>query len=131
MADPSLVLHRRFGDAIVAAFGPDFAGADPVVRPSDHADFQANGAMALAKRVGRPPREVADALVAQVELDDVADSIEVSGPGFVNVTLKREFLAGELDGLVDDQRLGVRPAEHLETIVIDYSAPNLAKEMHI
>src|SRR5438034_9305505 len=110
MADPSLVLHRRFEDAIVAAFGPDLAGVDPVVRPSDHADFQANGAMALAKRVGRSPRDVAETLVAHVELDDVADAVEVSGPGFVNVTLKPAFLAGELDRLVDDQRLGVRPA---------------------
>src|SRR5437870_3522842 len=122
MADPSLVLQRRFEDAIVAAFGPDLAGVDPVARPSDHADFQANGAMALAKRVGRPPREVAEALVTQVELDDIADTVEVSGPGFVNVTLKSAFLAAALDGLVDDRRLGVRPAEHLETIVIDYSA---------
>ena len=58
MADPSLVLQRRFEDAIVAAFGPELAGTDPVIRPSDHADFQANAAMALAKRVSRPPRGV-------------------------------------------------------------------------
>src|SRR5213080_4226838 len=113
MADPSLVLERRFGDGIVAAFGDELAGADPVIRPSEHADFQANGAMALGKRLGRPPREVAEAIVAAAELDDVCEAVEVAGPGFINLTLKPEFIQTELDALVDDARLGVRPAEHV------------------
>src|SRR4051812_37560483 len=124
MADPSLVLQRRFEDAITAAFGPDLAGTDPVIRPSDHADYQANAAMALAKRLGRPPREVAEAIIAHADLDDVAGTVEIAGPGFVNITLRPEFLQRELDTLADDERLGVPASAQTETVVVDYSGPN-------
>ena len=85
------------------------APVDPVVRPSDRADAQANGALALAKQLGRSPRDVADAVVAAADLGGKA-TLEVAGPGFINVTFDDSFLIEQLDALADDDRLGVRMA---------------------
>jgi len=127
MPDASSVLLQR----LQAAFDTVVPGADPVLRVSDRADFQANGALALAKQVGRPPREMAEEVVAAASLDDICSDVEVSGPGFINLTLSDGFIAGQLSTLSADPRLGVAEVERPETIVIDYSAPNVAKEMHV
>src|SRR5262245_10232501 len=128
MTDPLEAIAQRLRPAFERVAGrPD---VDPVVRPSDRADCQANGALALAKMLGRNPRDVAGEIVAGADLDGVADA-EVAGPGFINLTLRPEFV-GELVGdVAADPRLGVAPAVHPERVVIDYSAPNVAKEMHI
>jgi len=105
--------------------------ADPTVRPSDRADAQINGALPLAKRIGSNPREIAQAVVDSGALDGVASELEVAGPGFVNVTFASEFLADQLGEVAVDERLGVVPAAVAQTVVIDYSAPNVAKEMHV
>ena len=130
MADPSVVLSERFAGAL-AALDESLRGADPVVRRSDRADYQVNGSMALAKRTGRPPRDLAQDLVDRVELADIAHPPEIAGPGFINVTLQDAFLARALAETAADPRLGVTPAATTETVVIDYSAPNVAKEMHV
>ena len=127
MPDASRVLLQR----LQAAFDTVAPGADPVLRASDRADFQANGALALAKQLGRPPRQVADEVVAAADLDDICSVVEVSGPGFINLTLSDEFIAAQVAALSADPRLGVPAVAHPETIVIDYSAPNVAKEMHV
>ncbi|HJZ01401.1 MAG TPA: arginine--tRNA ligase, partial [Streptosporangiaceae bacterium] len=88
MADPQQVLAQRVHAAIVASFGPDFGDADPVIRPSSFADFQANAALPLGKRLGRPPREVAAELASRLEVSDVCEPPEVSGPGFINFRLR-------------------------------------------
>jgi arginyl-tRNA synthetase len=129
-SSPAQVITDRFREAMGAAFGPDFAAADPVIRPSQFADLQANVALALAKRLGSNPREVAARLVAALEIDDVAGTPEISGPGFVNVTLRPEWLAAQVTALSGDERLGV-PTERRQVVPIDYSAPNVAKEMHV
>jgi arginyl-tRNA synthetase len=126
MADLVAFLAARLQPAF-DAFEP---GADPVVRPSDHADFQANGVLPLAKRLGRNPREVAVQVAAAAGLDGVA-AVEIAGPGFLNLTLSDGFLAEQAAAMAADERLGVSPTPQPETVVVDYSAPNVAKEMHV
>ncbi len=127
MLDASGVLAER----LRTAFDAVSPGADPVLRVSDRADYQANGALALAKHLGTPPRQVAEAVVAAASLGDVCSEIEISGPGFINLTLSDEFVARQVAALSLHPRLGVEPAVRPETVVIDYSSPNVAKEMHV
>lgn len=110
--------------AMAARFGPDMASEDPVLRRSDHADFQSNAAMKLAKRVGVSPRDFATAVAEELEGAVELASVEVAGPGFLNLTLSDEWLAS-LVGPVE------APAESGATVVVDYSSPNVAKEMHV
>ncbi len=129
MADPLHLLAQRFSDAFAAVAG---APVDPVVRPSEHADAQVNGSLAVAKSVGRSPRDVANEVLAHVGgLDDMCESIEVAGPGFLNVVFSAGFLADQLRAAVTDEHLGVRSASTAQNVVVDYSAPNVAKEMHV
>ena len=107
------------------------APADPTVRPSDRADAQINGALALAKRLGANPRDLAQQVVDSGVLTDVATDLEVAGPGFINVTFSSSFLESQLAAVVGDGRLGVEPASDPKIVVVDYSAPNVAKEMHV
>jgi arginyl-tRNA synthetase len=127
MPDLRAAVSLRFQPAF-DAFEPD---ADPVVRWSDRADLQVNGVLALAKRLQRKPRELAQEIVAAVELDDLCSTVEVSGPGFVNLTLRTDAITARLAALSGDPRLGVDQTESPEVVVVDYSAPNVAKEMHV
>ena len=104
--------------------------ADPVVRPSDRADAQVNGALPLAKALGRNPREVAEEIIATGALDGVCSSVEVAGPGFVNLVFSDDFLSGLAADAARHERLGLATSDP-RTVVIDYSAPNVAKEMHV
>jgi arginyl-tRNA synthetase len=131
MADPQEVLATRVRAAVSAAFGAEHAGADPLIRPSQFGDFQANVALPLAKSLGRPPRQVAEQIVANLDLTGVCDQVEVSGPGFINLTLASDWIAGQASGLLADQRLGVRSADPAVKVVVDYSGPNVAKELHV
>src|SRR5271169_4739791 len=131
MADPQQVLAQRVHDAIVASFGPDYGDADPVIRPSSFADFQANVALPLGKRLGRPPREVAAELASRLDVSDVCEPPEVSGPGFINFRLRDEWIADQASHMLDDPRLGLEPVARPQTVVVEYSSPNIAKEMHV
>jgi len=132
MADPQQVLARRVHDAIVASFGPDYGDADPLIRPSSFADFQANVALPLGKRLGRPPREVAAELAARLDVADMCAEPEVSGPGFINLTLRDDWIAAQASQMLDDPaRLGLAPTASPQTVVVEYSSPNVAKEMHV
>lgn len=130
MADPQEVLSRRVQSALGAAFGPEFADTDPVIRPSQFADYQANAALALAKRLGRKPREVSAAIMEHLDVSDICRDVEVSGPGFINLTLREDWIADQARQLLDDARVGV-PLQDRLNIPLDYSAPNVAKEMHV
>ena len=101
-----------------------------MLRSSQFADVQVNAALALAKRVGEAPREVAAKIVKHLDLEGVCAKVEVSGPGFLNLTLDNDWIAGEVTRLAADVRLGV-PVVAGQRIPIDYSAPNVAKEMHV
>jgi arginyl-tRNA synthetase len=128
VTDPLLLLAARLQPAFDAVAGSP--GTDPVVRPSDRADAQANGALALAKQLGRSPREVAADVVAAADLVGVA-AVEIAGPGFINLTLDPGFIAALVAEVAADDALGIEPAANPERVVVDYSAPNVAKEMHI
>ena len=93
MVAPADVIAPKVSAAIAAALGPQYRDADPVLRPSQYADIQVNAALALAKKVGRPPRDVAADIVAQLDLDAECSSVEVSGPGFLNLVLRDTWLA--------------------------------------
>ena len=134
MHTPVAILTSRLQSATEMVLGEDHRGADPVLRRSTSpafGDFQANAAMALAKKVGRQPRELAQAIVDALDVDDVCSSVEVAGPGFINLTMRDEALARAAQSLVADERLGVATAGTTQTFVIDYSHPNVAKEMHV
>jgi arginyl-tRNA synthetase len=131
MSDPKILLAQRLGSAVVAAFGPDAADVDPMVRRSERADYQADLAMGLAKTLKRAPRQVAEEVVAKLEVSDLCERVEIAGPGFINLTLSAGFLANEATALARDVRLGVPVAQRREKVILDYSAPNVAKEMHV
>ncbi|MCX5269338.1 arginine--tRNA ligase [Streptomyces sp. NBC_00199] len=125
------LVHQRLANALSATL-PE-AGADPLLRRSDRADFQANGILALAKKAKANPRELATQVVANVVSGEVIREIEVSGPGFLNVTVTDEAITRNLaERYADDTaRLGVPHAARPGTTVIDYAQPNVAKEMHV
>lgn len=128
MTDPQLVLTERVRQALGSAFGSEYATEDPLIRPSQFADYQANVALSLAKRLRRAPREVAQAIADHLDTSDV--SVEVSGPGFLNLTLRDGWIAEQAGDRLLDDRLGV-PQSAPQTVIVDYSAPNAAKEMHV
>ena len=129
MSDPLHILSTRLQAAFEAVAGR--AGVDPVIRPSEHADAQANGALALAKELGTKPREVAEAVLAACgDLTDICSSVEIAGPGFLNIVLSNEFLADLAASTAASERLGIETVTP-RRIVVDYSAPNVAKEMHV
>lgn len=130
MPSPSCVLTPLVADAVRAAFGDDFRDEDPVLRPSQFADVQANAALALAKRVGLPPRDTALRIVEHLDVAAVCSSVQVSGPGFINFVLGEDWIAAQAGAMAADKRLGV-PLLPAERIPVDYSAPNVAKEMHV
>ena len=94
-------------------------------------DYQANFAMALGKQLNKKPQELAAEVVARLDVADLCQPPEVAGPGFINLRLKDEWLVERLTAAVNDPRLGVEPAARPRTYVIDYSAPNVAKPMHV
>ena len=106
-------------------------GAATALRPSQHADLQVDGVLALARALGRPPREVAEEVVArawQLGLADLCESAEVAGPGFINLTLSGEFLANELRNMsLDPATLGVQPANPPKKAVVDYAGTERRK----
>ncbi|MCH0541370.1 arginine--tRNA ligase [Streptomyces sp. MUM 203J] len=130
---PSLAstVQQRLADALSAAL-PEAGAADPLLRRSDRADFQANGILALAKKLKGNPRELAAKVVGALPSADAAlKDVEVSGPGFLNITISDRAILETLAARAADDRLGVPLAEKPGTTVIDYAQPNVAKEMHV
>ncbi|MEV5349679.1 arginine--tRNA ligase [Streptomyces achromogenes] len=125
-------VQQHLASALSATL-PEAAGADPLLRRSDRADFQANGILALAKKAKANPRELATEVVGRVVTGDVIQDVEVSGPGFLNITLADKAITENLAARYADDtgRLGVPTAADPGTTVIDYAQPNVAKEMHV
>ncbi|SES36756.1 arginine--tRNA ligase [Actinokineospora terrae] len=131
--DVGLELGARVAGALRRGLGLEITPAEAVIRPStrEGVDYQCNAAMSLAKKIGKAPREVAEAIVAHLDSADLLEVPEVAGPGFINLRLRDEWLAGRVGALVGDTRLGVAPVEQPRRFALDYSSPNVAKEMHI
>ncbi|GAC13429.1 arginine--tRNA ligase [Aliiglaciecola lipolytica] len=125
------VLLDRFKAALINIGAPENSPA-PLAKSTraEFGEYQFNGAMALAKILKQKPRDIAEKIVAAVELDDIAEKLEVAGPGFINIHLKSQWLGEQLLEAYNDERLGVEKQQS-QTIVVDYSSPNLAKEMHV
>ncbi|AAW85334.1 arginyl-tRNA synthetase [Aliivibrio fischeri ES114] len=125
------LINDKVSQALEAAGAP--AGSPAAVRQSAKAqfgDYQANGVMGVAKRLGTNPREFAQKVLDVLDLDGIASKTEIAGPGFINIFLSEEFLAKQAEAALADERLGVAKEEQ-QNIVADYSAPNVAKEMHV
>ncbi|MFF1561167.1 arginine--tRNA ligase [Streptomyces sp. NPDC058279] len=129
---PSLAssVDQRVADALASAL-PEAGAVDPLLRRSDRADFQANGILALAKKAKANPRELAADVVGAIPTGDLIQEIEVSGPGFLNITITDRAIIETLAARAADDRLGVPYAANAGTTVIDYAQPNVAKEMHV
>lgn len=126
------LLTDKVKAAMLAAGVP--ADCEPMVAPAKKAgfgDYQANGAMAAAKKMGLPPRELATRILEHLALGDMAQQVEIAGPGFINIHLSDRWLGQHLSAAVSDPRLGIGSTNNRQTVVVDYSGPNLAKEMHV
>ncbi|MFG3208980.1 arginine--tRNA ligase [Streptomyces tendae] len=125
-------VQQQLASALTAT-RPEAAGADPLLRRSDRADYQANGILALAKKAKANPRELATEVVAHITTgDELIKDVEVSGPGFLNITVADRAITANLAArLADGERLGVPLNQDAGTTVVDYAQPNVAKEMHV
>jgi arginyl-tRNA synthetase len=127
-------LTNQLDRAIVAALGDDYAGTDPLLVLSSNpkfGDYQANMVMGLAKKLGQQPRQIAQSIVDNLDVAEVCEPPQIAGPGFINFTVKPSYLATQLQAMQLDERLGVPTAEKPQQVVIDFSSPNIAKEMHV
>jgi len=127
-------LKTRFTQACVSAFGEEFASFDPSVtngKDPKFGDYQCNAALGLTKQLKQQPRQIADRIIEHLQIDDLCDRPTIDGPGFINVKLKLAYLEARLTEIQTDPRLGILPTEHPERVIVDFSSPNIAKEMHV
>ncbi len=128
------ILEERISTAMAAAAGCDDCAA--IVRPTTDpkfGDYQANGVMALAKKIKADPRKLAEDVVKNLDVDDICEPPEIAGPGFINLRLKADFLADRLLQInaAPENRLGIEQTGQPKTTVVDFSGPNIAKQMHV
>ena len=134
MTDILPTLTDRFSQALTTAFGQKLNGTDPLVVPASNpkfGDYQSNVALSLAKPLKKSPRDIAQAIIDAVQLDDMAEIPTIAGPGFINIKLKTDYLQQQLNLIKTDSRIGASLAKEPERIVVDFSSPNIAKEMHV
>jgi arginyl-tRNA synthetase len=127
-------LKAKIETALVTAFGPELAGTDPVLVPTSNpkfGDYQVNVAMSLSKRLGQNPRAIAETIIANLDVSDLFETPEIAGPGFINLRYLPAFLNTQIATMQSDDRLGIPPVVTPQRVVVDFSSPNIAKEMHV
>lgn len=127
-----ILLSDKIRQAMIAAGAPD--DCEALIKPSakvQFGDYQANGIMAAAKKMAMNPRQLAENVLSHLAISDIADKIEIAGPGFINIFLKTEYIAHLTQSAWQDNKLNLTLAQQAQRVVVDYSAPNVAKEMHV
>ncbi|MEL6602421.1 MAG: arginine--tRNA ligase [Cyanobacteria bacterium J06614_10] len=127
-------LKTRVQAALVAAFGDEHGTTDPLLVTTNNpkfGDFQANVAMSLAKPLKNNPRAIATKIVENLDVSDFCETPAIAGPGFINFTLKTDYLEQQLKAMQESDRLGIAKVDPPQKIIVDYPSPNIAKEMHV
>lgn len=127
-------LKIQFTQALIAAFGPDFREIKPMVFPASNpkfGDYQCNVSLSLSKQLGKQPRAIAQKILDNLDISGICQTPTIAGPGFINLTVKPAYLEARLSEIQNDSRLGVEPAKKPQRVIVDFSSPNIAKEMHV
>ena len=133
---PSILtqLNHHFAQALAGQFADDVTLPTPLVVSASNpkfGDFQCNIALPLAKQLGQQPRVIAAEIIAKMDLTGICEPLTIAGPGFINLKLLPEYLVQQLISIESDERLGVAPIAQVERLIVDFSSPNIAKEMHV
>ncbi|MFN9939260.1 MAG: arginine--tRNA ligase, partial [bacterium] len=127
-------LKIKLQQALAAAFGADYTQVDPILVPASNpkfGDFQANVALSLSKKLGMQPIAIATAIVEKLDVSEICEPPEIAGPGFINLKLQTYYLEAQLNAINTDPRLGVPKVQNPQKEIVDFSSPNIAKEMHV
>jgi arginyl-tRNA synthetase len=127
-------LKLKLTQALVAAFGTDYTNTDPILVSASNpkfGDYQANVALSLSKKLGKQPRIIAGEIVSKLDVSDICEPPEIAGPGFINLKLQTSYLEAQLNAIQIDARLGIPTATNPQKQIVDFSSPNIAKEMHV
>lgn len=127
-------LKTKFQQALIAAFGTDYAEVDPMLVSASNpkfGDYQSNAALGLSKQLKQSPRAIAEKIIQHLEIAEICLTPEIAGPGFINLTIKPEYLEAQVNAIQTDPSLGISPTKNPERIIVDFSSPNIAKEMHV
>ncbi len=127
-------LKDSVSQALVSAFGTELADTDPLLAPTNNpkfGDYQSNVALSLAKPLKQNPRAIAQSIIDQLQVEDICETPTIAGPGFINFTLKSNYIGVLLTKIQSDDRLGIPLVEPTKKVIVDFSSPNIAKEMHV
>jgi len=127
-------LNNRFSEALASVFGTNLPEVNALVFPASNpkfGDYQCNIALSLAKQFGQQPRAIAQQIIDNLDIGDICEPPEIAGAGFINLTIKQTYLETQLNIIQKDLRLGVEKTKHPQREIVDFSSPNIAKEMHV
>ncbi len=127
-------LQDSVSQALVAAFGAELADTDPLIAPTNNpkfGDYQSNVALSLAKPLKQNPRAIAQLLIDRLQIENMCETPTIAGAGFINFTLKSNYIGELLQKIQSDERLGIEPTKNPQRVIVDYPSPNVAKEMHV
>ncbi len=127
-------LKKRFIDACIGAFGEEYRNIDPnvsIAKDLRFGDYQCNAALSLSKRLKQKPQAIASQIIEHLTIADLGETPTIDGPGFINVKLKASFLESQLVEINRSDRLGIPLTKYPQRVIVDFSSPNIAKEMHV